>query len=221
MKVLWLRPEGREIPSIDGIEAISLPVIELRCLPYSASELSYFEAVAFTSVNAVRCFRDRSLLQGKRIYAVGPATAKELGMDSVRVPSEYTTLAMVRTAVSDGVRSLIAFRSSTASDSLVRELAGKVNYVEVKNYTVVVLSEGVEAAKRVLASGEVDAVVLTSSTIASLVADSIPNGTAVISIGPETSKVLTSRGLTFLEAKEHDVQGLRRVLEEMRKWRTG
>jgi len=212
-RVLWLRPEGRTVKVPTGWESIWIPIVKTTCLHYERPNYSRFEALAFTSVSAVQCFKERDELSGKIIYAVGPSTAKEIGLPSVRVPANYTVLSMVRSALSDGIRSLLAFRSLSAGDSAAKEMAGKVNYVEIKDYKVEVLESGLQEVRTMLSKREVDVIVLTSSSIASLVVDYIPRDVRVISIGPETSKILRARDVDFIEAEEHDVEGLTRVLE--------
>lgn len=180
-----------------------------------------YDWVAFTSPNAVEAVAavaDVGLLDGVSLAVLGKGSAEALrkhGLEPALVPERSTAkgLAGALAATSPAGRLLLP-RADIASAGLPRALqeAGwTVDEVEAyRTLPVRELPEGVAAS---LDAGAVDVVVFTSgSTARNLMALAVgpPHPTTrVVSIGPSTSEVCRSLGLTVdVEADPHDIDGL-------------
>ena len=80
--VLVLRPEPGASETVErargrGLNAIAVPLFEVRPLEWEAPEPSGFAGLLLTSANAVRHGGERlAKLRGLKVYAVGEATAE-------------------------------------------------------------------------------------------------------------------------------------------------
>ena len=206
MKVLFLRPEGSFVPNNPNF--IHIEIVKPVCIPYSI-DLSNADAVGFTSINAVECFKDFNKIQGKKIFSVGITTGEALkkkGFDTINVPEEYTVNSLVR-IIKERSKNPVLIRSSIAID-------GSLDIIQVADYKLEVKQDKLNEAKRVIEDCEADFIVLTSSFIASLVKDFIKDCEKIISIGPSTTKVLKGKKIIY-EAKEHDMRGILNLLKEL------
>ncbi|QKQ99972.1 uroporphyrinogen-III synthase [Metallosphaera tengchongensis] len=218
MRVLYLRPEGSEEPSLKGIEIINVPLFNVTCIPYDSSLLKG-EGIAFTSVNAVRCFKDIGILKFKRIFSIGPSTAKELeriGISS-EVPERYTSRDLATLILQSKVRSLTSVRSLRASQEM-KHILSSISYTEIYDYDLTENHENMEYAKDLLEDCSVDIVVLTSSLIATTVAKFIKDCHKVITIGPMTSASLKliRPDLRFIESPVSTIEGTLNLIQELK-----
>jgi uroporphyrinogen III methyltransferase/synthase len=171
----------------------------------------------FTSVNGVEMTRRRleqrgreaGVLRGRRLAAIGPATAgalRNLGLEPEVVPEEYVAEGLAGSLlglIRPGERVLLA-RAADTRDVLVRELEAAGAFVdEVAAYRTRPAHEDVEELRRALAAGRVDVVTFTSSSTVRHFADLFPSGdlprllsgVAIACIGPVTRATARELGL--------------------------
>ena len=206
MKVLFLRPEGSFVPN--NPDFIHIEIVKPVCIPYNV-DFSNIDAIGFTSVNAVKCFKDFDKVLGKKIFSVGIATGEELkkrGFDTINVPEEYTVSNLVK-IIKERAKSPLLVRSLIAIDNTL-------GIAQVADYKLEVNQDRLNEAKRVIENCETDFIVLTSPFIASLVKDFIRDCEKIISIGPSTTKALKGKKIIY-EAKEHDMKGILNLLKEL------
>ncbi|EHP69317.1 MAG: uroporphyrinogen-III synthase [Metallosphaera yellowstonensis] len=219
MKVLYLRPEGSNVPKLEGVEVINISLFSPRCLQYDDSWRDA-EGIAFTSINAVRCFRHFPELRDKKVFAVGPTTARELEKQGIRAiyPKKYTTVNLAYLMAETGLHKLASFRSTEASEKM-REILQNFNYIEIYNYTLELNESSLIEARSILKECKVDAVVLTSSSIARAIANFLRDCHTIITIGPMTSASLSSLrpDLEFVESEESDIEGTVKVIVKLRR----
>ncbi len=216
MKVLFLRPEGSEVESQEGMNVINIHIFKPQCLEYVLPK-GEVEAVAFTSVNGVKCAKE--LPSFKTVYAVGPLTAKvvkeKLGLEA-EVPETYTIAKLVEKILNDGVKEVLFFRSLLAGEDDLKALYESAKVYVLRNYTLVLDEEGLNEARRIINECGVDYVAITSPSIAKAIAPYLKDCVKVISIGPSTSRELSKYNIKFLEAKTHTVAGILDLIKGMR-----
>ncbi|QIW23054.1 uroporphyrinogen-III synthase [Sulfolobus sp. S-194] len=206
MKVLFLRPEGSNIPYSKNF--IEISILKPECINYSAN-LHEIDGLGFTSINAVRCFKEFDKIERKTIFAVGPSTLEELTKRNIKkviIPEEYTVENLVK-----------LMKQNTKNPLLVRSLIAIDNSLDIKqiaDYKLKVDLQKLEEAKELIEKCKVDIIVLTSSYIASLVKDFIKDCEIIVSIGPSTSKAVKGKKNIY-EAKEHDMKGILKLLKEL------
>lgn len=81
--VLLTRPQAQADAVIDdlkaaGYEVISSPMLQIENLSYSAPDLSRYDGLIFTSVNAVRAFTPDKAAQSMPVFCVGEKTREHL-----------------------------------------------------------------------------------------------------------------------------------------------
>jgi uroporphyrinogen III methyltransferase/synthase len=224
-----------------GAEPVELPTIEIQPITDSTdldkaiSNIKCYQWIIFTSVNGVSTFwqrlgelkMDSRALNGLRIGAIGSATAEALavrGITADYVPETYTTdgiLTGLEHLDITGQRFLLP-RADKADEELpqgIRKLGGEVH--EVTSYHTVQPHGTTAKAKRMLASGDIDAITFTSSsTVTNLVAafqgKPLPvNRAKVACIGPKTAEAATRAGLKVdIIAGKQNIPGLVAALEE-------
>jgi len=199
--------------------------------------LDTFTWVIFTSVNGVAMV-DRRLaarrlawpaLAGRRVAAIGPATADALAEHGVRadlVPGEYRAeglLERLRGVVTPADRVLLP-RAAQTRDVLVtglRRLGAQVT--EVPAYATRRAEAGTARLREALASGTIDAVTFTSSSTARNFAELFTEDerrawlgrVTVASIGPITAATAAEYGLTTdVMPGEYTIPALARALAE-------
>ena len=171
----------------------------------------------FTSVNGVEMTRRRleergraaDVLRGRRLAAIGPATAgalRDLGLEPEVVPEEYVAEGLadrLRGLIRPGERVLLA-RAADTRDVLVRELEAAGALVdEVPAYRTRPAHGDAEELRRALAEGRVDVVTFTSSSTVRHFAGLFPSGdlprllsgVAIACIGPVTRATAGELGL--------------------------
>jgi uroporphyrinogen III methyltransferase/synthase len=199
--------------------------------------LAAFTWVVFTSVNGVSMVDRRlaalglgwSALAGRRVAAIGPATADALREHDVRVdvvPAEYRAEGLVerlRALVGRADRVLLP-RATQTRDVLVTALrALGVEVVEVAAYATRRVEGGAARLGEALAAGGVDAVTFTSSSTARNFAELFTDAerrawhgrVAVASIGPITAATAAEYGMaTDIMPGEYTIPALARAITE-------
>ncbi len=199
--------------------------------------LDTFTWVIFTSVNGVAMVDRRlpardlawSALAGRRVAAIGPATADALGEHGVRadlVPHEYRAeglLARLRGVITPADRVLLP-RAAATRDVLVtglRRLGAQVT--EVPAYATRRAEAGTARLREALAAGTIDAVTFTSSSTARNFAELFTEDerrewltrAIVASIGPITAATAAEYGMqTDVMPSEYTIPALARALAE-------
>jgi uroporphyrinogen III methyltransferase / synthase len=221
----------------DGARVVLAPAIVIEPpadwapLDAALARAGEYRWVIFTSVNGVDMVRRRlaesgrgaEALRGRRVAAIGPATAAALeawGLPADVVPDEYVAEGLARRlagAIAPGDRVLLP-RAAETRDLLVRELGGLGARVdEVAAYRTRP-AEGTGAeVKALLARGGVDVVTFTSSSTArhfvALFAPgelaSLMRGVRVACIGPVTRATAEALGLaTAIMPSEYTIPAL-------------
>jgi uroporphyrinogen III methyltransferase/synthase len=206
-----------------GARVVEAPVIAIvppptwEPLDAALDALDSFTWVVFTSVNGVAMV-DRRLktrgrswadVQGRRVAAIGPATADALGEHGIRpdvVPREYRAEGLVdylRTRVGSADRILLP-RAARTRDVLVTELRrfGAV-VTEVPAYVTRPVDGGGARLRGALAAGAIDAITFTSSSTVRNFAElfsederrSWRGRVMIASIGPITAATAAEYGL--------------------------
>jgi uroporphyrinogen III methyltransferase / synthase len=199
--------------------------------------LDTFTWVIFTSVNGVAMVDRRlpargltwSALAGKRVAAIGPATADALAEHGVRpdlVPREYRAEGLVellRGVVTPADRVLLP-RAAQTRDVLVVELRRLgADVTEVPAYTTRRADAGTARLREALAAGAIDAVTFTSSSTARNFAELFTDAerrdwlsrVTVASIGPITAATAAEYGLaTDVMPGEYTIPALARALTD-------
>ncbi|HTO10385.1 MAG TPA: uroporphyrinogen-III synthase [Candidatus Binatia bacterium] len=187
-------------------------------LDSALAALETYTWVIFTSVNGVAMV-DRRLtargltwaaMSGRRVAAIGPATADALAEHGVRpdlVPGEYRAEGLVerlRAVVTPADRILLP-RAAQTRDVLVRELQRLGAHVnEVPAYSTRRGDAGTARLREALAAGTIDAVTFTSSSTARNFAELFSDDerrawlsrVTVASIGPITAATAAEYGMT-------------------------
>jgi uroporphyrinogen III methyltransferase/synthase len=206
-------------------------------LDTALAALDTYTWAIFTSVNGVAMV-DRRLaargltwaaMSGRRVAAIGPATADALAEHGVRpdvVPAEYRAEGLVerlRAVMTPADRVLLP-RAAQTRDVLVtelRRLGAQVN--EVPAYTTKRGDAGTARLRDALAAGSIDAVTFTSSSTARNFAELFSDGerrawlsrVTVASIGPITAATAAEYGMTTgVMPAEYTIPALARALAD-------
>ena len=229
-----------------GAEIIQFPTIETQPIPDNATldraidQLSTYNWIIFTSVNAVEYFychlwengKDARSLGNARICAVGQKTVSALDQIGIRadyVPSQYR--GAVLAAELEGVegQKILLPRASLAADDLpsgLRDRGAIVDAIPIYE-TVKAGAAGREALEADLHNGRIDMVTFTSSSTVTNFLEmfgSHPSVTLldqvhIAVIGPSTEAAAKANGLTVdIVAKQTSVESL---AEEIVKFYTG
>ena len=226
-----------------GARVIEAPAIVIappsswEPLDSALRELAGFTWAIFTSVNGVTMVDRRlaalglgwSALVGRRVAAIGPATADALREQGVRVdvvPAEYRAEGLIerlRGLIGSADRVLLP-RAAQTRDVLVTSLRGLgVDVVEVAAYATRRVEGGAGRLGEALAGGDVDAVTFTSSSTARNFAEMFTEverrawrgRVAIASIGPITAATAAEYGLaTDIMPAEYTIPALARVISE-------
>jgi len=219
-----------------GAEVIRFPAIEIvpsppERLAEGLSSLPDADWVVFTSGQGVETFfdaltregRDARALAGKRVAAVGPATAEALlatGIKADLVPATFTGAALLDEllSASENGEEFLLWRAAAAREELADGLrrAGRI-VVEVVAYEAVRPASVDAALRERLISAPPSAILFSSaSTVRNFVdlvgtaeAKAISETSKLISIGPVTSAALRELGFpVHTEAAVHTSEGL-------------
>jgi uroporphyrinogen III methyltransferase/synthase len=232
-----------ELLEAAGARVIEAPAIVIgppaswEPLDAALAALDTFTWVVFTSTNAVLMV-DRRLaalglgwpvLGGRRVAAIGPATADALREHGVRVdvvPAEYRAEGLVSRlrAVLGGSDRVLLPRAAQTRDVLVTELrALGAQVTEVAAYATRKVEGGAARLAEALAAGAIDAVTFTSSSTARNFAEAFTEDerrawrgrVAVASIGPITAGTAAEYGLTTdIMPAEYTIPALARAIAE-------
>ena len=207
-----------------GARVLEAPVIAIAPPPSwepldsALAALDTYTWVIFTSVNGVAMVDRRlgargltwSAMAGRRVAAIGPATADALAEHGVRadvVPAEYRAEGLVerlRAVMTPADRVLLP-RAAQTRDVLVTELRRLGAHVEeVPAYTTRRAEAGTARLREALAAGTIDAVTFTSSSTARNFAELFTDDerrawlsrVTVASIGPITAATAAEYGMT-------------------------
>jgi len=224
-----------------GAQPVELPAIDIRPADNSAEldtaigHLPDYHWVIFTSVNGVDAFftrlaalkLDSRALHGRKIGAIGPATAAELeahGLKADYCPAVYTGAGLV-----EGLKSLKISGQKfllPRADIADAELSSGINSLgakayEVTAYCTVADRSAVEKAVKLIGEGEIDIITFTSSsTVSNLMSAlgrdaKLPAKVLTACIGPRTMETAVRYGLKVdILAKEQTIPGLVTAMEE-------
>ncbi len=197
-----------------------------KALDRAIKDLRRYDAVAFTSVNAVDFFflRCRKILAGKPVQprilaAVGHATAKAVsthGWSCSVIPEDARAAGLAKALRVPRGSSVLIPRAERGLDTLPRALRKAGALVDAPAaYRTVADPEGLRALRRALALGA-DAVTFASPSAAVLaVADLKLSGAAAIAIGPTTAATLRAKGVApAAVAKRPDAESFARAVVE-------
>jgi uroporphyrinogen III methyltransferase / synthase len=208
-----------------GAEPIEVPTIQIapprswEALDCAVANIHSYDWLIFTSVHGVQAFAERwegrqrpyTELGGRKVCAIGPATAKELEMRGIRVdviPNEYRAEAVVESLAAFPMagRRILIPRAAVARDVLPRALVSRGATVDVvEAYRTVMPSDGLEPdTRRLLEQHAVDVATFTSSStvtnFARLVGEAdlsqLLRGAVIACIGPITADTAQTYGLT-------------------------
>jgi uroporphyrinogen III methyltransferase/synthase len=219
-----------------GADAMEMPAIRIEPpadagpLHAAARNPEAFDWIVFTSTNGVEAFfgamkaegLDARALAGRRVAAIGPATADRLAQFGIRAdlqPEKFTGAAVAAALVareSLAESRILLPRADIAPRALAAALAAQGALVtEVVAYRTVPDLSGREAVAEALAAGQVDWLTFTSSsTVRNLLeiapAEAVRASRArIASIGPTTSATLRAAGLEpTVEADPHTIPAL-------------
>ena len=219
-----------------GVQTCALP-ISWELLDGALDTLATFTWVIFTSVNGVAMVDRRlaargldwSALAGRRVAAIGPATADALAEHGVRadvVPAEYRAEGLVerlRSVLTPADRVLLP-RAAQTRDVLVTELRRLgADVTEVPAYATRRAEAGAARLREALAAGTIDAVTFTSSSTARNFAELFTDDerrawlarVTVASIGPITAATAAEYGMTTdVMPGEYTIPALARALAD-------
>jgi uroporphyrinogen III methyltransferase/synthase len=216
-----------------GADAFEMPTIRIEPAPRKrefyelVADSHGYDWIVFTSPNGVdaffkafyEIFRDARCIGPARIAAIGPATAARVATFHLAVdvqPEKYVAeeiiSALQKETSVENLRFLLA-RAEGAREALATELTRLGAIVdEAVAYRTVPESADVSGGLERFRESGADMITFTSSSTAeNFLALKIPppKGTAFASIGPVTSKTMTSLGIPpDLEAAVHDIPGL-------------
>ena len=231
---------GLEELGADCLEApairIQPPADNYAALDKAIGGLADFDWIIYTSANGVEHFfsrlseagLDSRSLCGKKICAIGSATAKALENHGIRadiVPKEYRAegiLSAMYGKLKEGDKVLLP-RAAEARNILPEELKrqGADVVVAAAYETVAGEADGTALAEE-LANGSIDAVTFTSSStvknLLKLLGDNAPEllkNVKIAAIGPITAETCKKNGLQVtVQAQEYTIDGLIQAVKE-------
>lgn len=224
-----------------GAKVIALPTIAIvpprswKPLDDALGRLDSYDWLIFTSSNGVDFFFERlrkkrktvRALRGKRVAAIGPATARALKVRGIKVkivPEDFIAEGLLRALGRSGwrgQRALLA-RAAEARQILPRELRKRGATVHVVPvYQTILPPKSKARVKSLFGKKKPDAITFTSSsTVKNFFAlagrtraKKMLAGVAVATIGPVTSRTARTLGLRVaVEARTYTIPGLVQAL---------
>ncbi|MEN6307826.1 MAG: uroporphyrinogen-III C-methyltransferase [Anaerohalosphaeraceae bacterium] len=213
--------------------------IESPALKSAVRDLNDYDWIVFTSSHGVdftmellaRYRRDSRAFGSAKIACIGKPTAESLIRYGIRadfIPSEFTGKALVRELAEKSDlrrKNVLLLRSGAANDDLADDLRRSGAAVEdIRIYTTVTKAQPQEAKEQMAAliqAGRAGWITFTSSSTVQGFFEHIDKSLVInaavkiASIGPETTKKLTSLGIPIhLEACVHTTEGLVSALIE-------
>jgi uroporphyrinogen III methyltransferase/synthase len=221
-----------------GAEVLEQPAIEIgpQLDPAPLDEilkdrLDAFDWIVFSSTNGVAAFFERLLslnldgrsLSGVKLAAIGSGTAQKLReyyLFADLCPAEYRAEALAEALVPGAAgKAFLLIRASRGREILADELHKAGGFVEqVVAYESRDVSQADERVARLLASGQLDWMTVTSSAIARslvhLFGEQLRN-TKLASISPITSAALRELGFEpAAEARQYTIDGVVQAILE-------
>jgi uroporphyrinogen-III synthase len=208
MKVIVTRPRAQARPLVAALEAlgaevVECPLIEIERTSDDPVDAAGYDWLVVTSPNGA----DEIARRGRNlpaIAAVGPGTAEALrahGIEPAFVPRESSQDGLVREFPRPAGRVLLA-----AAEGARRRPVEELDADFVPLYRTRLLTPEPPPG---------DVVVLASGSAARAYA-AVGGGAPAVSIGPETTRIAESLGLTFVaEAPTHDLAGLVAVVRDL------
>ena len=216
-----------------GAEVIEMPATRVELLDTAPvlevlRTLSRYQWLVFTSQNAVTFFwqllrrtgQDAGAMVGRRVAAVGPATASAL--QSLGIDVDVTPRRFVAEGLLDALRErddvtgsrvlyLVARGAREVLPAGLRALGASVDVTPL--YRSVPDAEGAAALRERLLRGDVDLVTFTAGSTVRAFVDAVGADAAakagIVSIGPITSAVVQELGLEVrAEAAPSTIEGL-------------
>lgn len=245
-RVLVTRPAAQagELVSLlraAGALAVCAPMIRVVATPggegvdAALAGLAGYDALLFTSANAVRAFAERLAAAGRepaqapRALCVGPATAaaaQGAGFRGVEAPGASSDAESLLAALRGRAagRRLLFVRGASAREVLprgLREAGARVDEAVV--YRTEPAPADVPALRTALVRGELDALTFTSASAARRFAELLDEpawraaaGTAIAAIGAPTAAALRELGLTPAAVAEQ--AGMPALVEALAEW---
>lgn len=228
---LRLEDLGAEVLEAPTIQIVEPSEAESTALNDAIANISSYDAVIFTSGNAVNAFADRlaaagldsRALHGLHLSCIGRATADalcdRLSCSADLVPERSIAESFVRALLDDaglvGKRILLP-QADIARPLLAEGLREAGCTVDVlAAYQTKPADELPEPVLEALRAGEIDWITFTSSSTARNLAQLLGEEAGLLSncklasIGPKTSETIRELGLPIVvEASEHDIDGL-------------
>lgn len=228
----------------DGACVHQFPTISINDLPDDAeireaiSNVADYDWLVFTSVNGVKRFwnvleameLDTRVLGGRKVAAIGPATADELVQRGVRpdfIPEKYVAEHVVEGLIARGVGAgtkVLIPRAKVAREVLPEELRKAGAEVRILPVYETGLNEnGPEGLIEKLEAGEVDFVTFTSSSTVDnffklLPAEELKKHLGKVKlacIGPITADTLKSYGFTpDIQPEDYTIPALAKALAD-------
>jgi uroporphyrinogen III methyltransferase/synthase len=241
-RVVVTRPEERSMPFASalrqrGAEVLEVPTIqiapmeELTPLREALCCLAEYEWVAFTSAEGVRVVwdtlwqmgLDSRALAGRRIAAVGPATAEALRQRGLRadyVPEVYDTAHLAQGLARRATGPVLLPRADLASPQLreVLEQAG-IPCREVAVYRIRCLTEPEPRLADWCRAGGAYVTFTSPSTVRGFVArlpkEADPAALTALCIGEPTARAAAQAGFVPQKAEEATMAGLLALVERV------
>jgi uroporphyrinogen III methyltransferase/synthase len=223
-----------------GADVIELPAIrivpagDLEPLRQAVANVRRYDWIVFTSVNGAEAFfamlasakLDARALAGRKIAAIGPATAgrlAELGVRADLQPEKFSTAHVVEAlAGADNLsgKRVLCPRADIAPPELIdglKRLGAAVD--EVTAYSTIADNANAQEVIDRLSAGKIDWITFTSSStvenfFAAVKPDLVRASAArLASIGPATSDTIRRLGLTVaIEAESYTLAGLTQAI---------
>ncbi|WP_462323487.1 uroporphyrinogen-III C-methyltransferase [Desulfoplanes sp.] len=208
------------------------PLDDYTRVQASIAGLDAYDWLLFTSVNGVVHFwnqlrhagLDARAMGGKKIAAIGPATAKELGARGIFpdfVPEKYVAESVVHGLLGLGIegKKVLVPRAKKAREVLPEGLRGSGCTVDVLPvYETVLAEDGKKDVLAGLENGEIHCLTFTSSSTVEnffslvepdVVQGYVDTGLTIAVIGPITAKTLATYGFTAtIQPEEYTVPAL-------------
>jgi uroporphyrinogen III methyltransferase/synthase len=204
-----------------GAAIVQAPAIRIAPLEGPMPDLGGYDLVILTSPNGAKLLFDRlagagldaRALDGARVAAIGPGTARALrehGVIADVVPERFVAEGLVEALADISVSRALLARARVARDVLPEALRARGAEVDVLDLYDTVAEPLSEAS--VAEVNDADYVTFTSSSTVRFFFDAFagrPRAARLVSIGPATSAALRERGFEpDVEATRHDIDGL-------------
>ncbi len=245
-RIVITRPAAQSQPFIDSLIAVGatpilfptiqiVPLADSSLLDSALANLSAYDWIVFTSANGVRLALERmqqlnfsvGTLNAHQVAAIGPATAKALTDQGIRValqPDEYVAEAIVESLKKRGAitgQRFLLLRADIARPTLREQLIANGGLVDETPVYQTVRGQPDSTAYAELRCG-VDVITFTSSStvryFCELLGDEaikIAVNAQIMCIGPITAQMARELGLhVAATAREYTVPGLLNVMQE-------